>query len=109
MKRVLIALALVAAAGIGAYGQTARNAVVQDFEIFNYTGVYYASMCAEKIYISGGAVASNFMMHVKRPLANNWYEVDVSSYVAPDKKTLTDPVTIRINAAHLCYVKPVTP
>ncbi len=49
------------------------------------------------------------MMRVKRPLANNWFEVDVSSYVAPDNKTQTEPATIRINAAHLCYVQPLAP
>ena len=53
MKRVWIVLGLVAAAGVGAYGQTARNAVVQDYEIFNYTSIYRASLCADKVFIDG--------------------------------------------------------
>jgi hypothetical protein len=103
-------LGLVAAAGAGAYAQTSRNTVVQAFEPFNYKEFYSASMCAEKTYIGNGSVASNFVMHVKRPLANNWYEADVSSRVDPATNALQEPVeTIRINAAHLCFVKPIVP
>jgi len=105
--RVLVALGLVAVASAGVYGQTARNAVVQDFEIFNYKDTYRASMCADRSFMPG-APANNFIMRVKRPLANNWYEVEVASTFAPDTKQLGDGAeTLRINAAQLCYVQPL--
>jgi hypothetical protein len=110
MRRVLVVLGLVAAAGVGAYGQAARGAVVQNFEIFNYNSVYLASMCADKTYVGSGGTAAAFMMRPVRPLANNWFEAEVASTVDSLSNHVSGQFdTIRINLAQLCYVKPMQP
>jgi hypothetical protein len=106
MKRVLMVLALVIAAGAGAYGQSKLKAEPPSIYPIQAGIAYQASFC-------GGTAArfgASFDMRVTKQLADGWLEVEVGTLRKDIGEFYEDsPFTARINQARLCYVKPIVP
>jgi hypothetical protein len=106
--RVLVILGFVAAAGIGAMAQTAREGRFPSNDAVNEGGTYNASFCADKVWLPSAAYGTGFYMHVTKRLNGGWFEAEVGILPYPAGSKMTAPVeTIRINQTNLCYVKPL--
>jgi hypothetical protein len=106
--RVLVILGLVAAAGIGAMAQTARDGRFPSNDAVNEGGTYRASLCADKVWLPSAAYGTGFYMHVTKRLNSDWFEAEVGPLPYPADSKMTSPVEIiRINQTSLCYVKPL--
>lgn len=105
MKRVLMVLALVAAAGVGAYGQTKLKPEPRSIYPIQSGVAYQASFCGT----ANSPFGASFDMLVTDHLAEGWLEVTVGQLAKNTGEFSYGSFKARINQDRLCYVKPIVP
>lgn len=101
MKRVLIMLALAAAAGVGAYGQSKLAPERPSNDAIQEGVVYQAGFCGTGIYASTE-------LKVTKRLNGGWFEAE-QGYANRETGEMGGATILRFNQAQLCYVKPIVP
>jgi len=110
MKRLAMILAVIFAAGAGAYATTQSIQERPSNEPVQVGAVYLASFCGPMIY---QGTNPTFYMRINRELSRGWFEVDWSSYqqgLEPNPSIgARQPDRMRVNLNSLCFVKPIMP
>jgi hypothetical protein len=105
MKRVVMILGLVAAAGVGAYGQTKLKTEPKSIYPIQSGIAYQASFCGT----ANSPFGASFDMLVTEPLAEGWLEVTVGQISKDTGQFNVGAFKARVNQDRLCYVKPIVP